>query len=130
MERRARVIWKTSEQELKTINPDVTFAAVIDYDSAWFETANTVAEAVEILRDLIESDGHHVFMGVDKTWRFNSCRDGAAPHLIVKWCDTITGKAQTKTINARGVTYYDIAVRHTAILAELKQQNPEKYKYW
>lgn len=123
-----RMIWYTSEEEMKMINPDITFIAVVDHKSDWTEETKTFDEAIQILRDLVESDGHHIFMGVDR-WRHNqACR--ASIHSTVKWCDTETGKTYSKTIRVNGIDYQRIASYQTRFLAYLKGQYPDKYRYW
>lgn len=124
-----RVIWYTSEEEMKMINNNITFVAVVDHDSEWTESVNTLDEAVEVLRDLIESDGHHIFMGLGK-WGFH-CRYGHGhPRIMAKWCDTNTGKTCSKTIRVNGINYHDIASYQTRYLAYLKGKYPEKYGNW
>lgn len=124
-----RIIWYTDVQEMKMINENITFVAIVDHDNDWSEITNTFEKAVEILRDLIESDGHHVYMGMGK-WGFN-CRYGHGhPRIILKWCDTNTGKTQTKSIRVDGIDYQKIASYQTRYLAYLKGQYPEKYSRW
>lgn len=124
-----RIRWYTNSKEMMMINNAVTFTAVVDHASDWTEQANTLDDAIDILRDLIESDGHHIFMGIGK-WGFNSRGGHANPRIIVKWCDTDTGKTQTKTIRANDIDYQMIASYQTRYLAYLKGKYPEKYRYW
>lgn len=123
-----RMRWYTSEEEMRMINPDITFIAVVDYKSEWFEEVATFDEAVQLLRDLIESDGHHVFMKVDR-WRRNS-GSMTSIHSTVTWCDTATGKTCSKTIRVKGINYQKIASYQTRYLAYLKGKYPDKYRYW
>ena len=124
-----RVMWETNEEEMKMINKDITFTAVIDHKIEWTETVDTFDKAVEILRDLIESDGHHIYMGMGK-WGFNCHYGHGHPRIMLKWCDTETGKAQTKTIRANKIDYQNIASYQTRFHAYLKGQYPEQNHYW
>jgi len=123
-----RMRWYTNEEEMKMINPNVTFIAVVDHKSEWTEEVATFDEAVQLLRDLVESDGHHIFMKVDR-WRRNS-GSMASIHSTVVWCDTETGKTCSKTIRVKGIDYKTIASYQTRYLAYLKGQYPEKYRHW
>jgi len=123
-----RMRWYTSEEEMRMINPDITFVAVVDHKSEWTEEVATFDEAVQLLRDLIESDGHHIFMKVDR-WRRNS-GSMASIHSNVVWCDTETGKTCSKTIRVKGIDYQKIASYQTRYLAYLKGKYPDKYRYW
>lgn len=123
-----RMRWYTSEEEMRMINPNITFIAVVDYKSEWTEEVATFDEAVQLLRDLIESDGHHVFMKVDR-WRRNA-GSMTSIHSTVTWCDTTTGKTCSKTIKVKGINYQQIASYQTRYLAYLKGQYPDKYRHW
>ena len=123
-----RMRWYTDEKEMRMINPNITFVAVVDHKSDWTEEVATFDEAVQLLRDLIESDGHHIFMKVDR-WRRNS-GSMASIHSTVVWCDTETGKTCSKTIRVKGIDYKEIASYQTRYLAYLTGQYPEKYRYW
>ena len=126
---RNRIYWVTDEKEMALINPDLSFVAVVDHESKWTEEVKTFQEAIQLLRDLVESDGHHIFVKVDR-WRHDHNYGNGVPHSKVVWCDTNTGKLHTKTIRVNGVTCQMIASYQTRFLAYLKGQYPEKYRYW
>lgn len=98
--------WQTNAEEMKKVNPNVTFIAVVDYQSGWYEEADTYDKAIEIMRDLIESDGHHVLVRIDR-WRGSNGNRHAQAKMtsIMTWCNTLTGKMESKTIKANGINY-------------------------
>lgn len=120
-----RVMWYTDANEMKMINKNVSFVAVIDHANEWEEKTNDFDKAIEILRDLIESDGHHIYMGMGK-WGFNCHYGHGHPRIMLKWCDTNTGKMQTKTVRVDGIDYQQLASYQTRYFAYLKGKYPNK----
>jgi hypothetical protein len=93
---------------------ECTYTAVVEYSIGWYESCKTAEEAVQLLRELVEADGHHVFM---KQTPFiggytHSDRNKISSRLY--WCDTLTGKTLTKQIKVN------------VLLKEI----PEVVKYW
>lgn len=102
--------WQTSAEEMKQINPNVKFLVVVDHVNDWYEEAETYEKAIEIARDLIESDGHHVLVRIDRWRGSNGMRHASAKMVsMITWCDTQTGKMMSKTIKAIGITYGKIS---------------------
>ena len=87
-----------------------TFTAVIDAGSEWYEITNTLEDAVSLLRDLVESDHHHVFTKVTK-WMPQSHGRNASIACHVCWVDTLDGSFYSKTIRINGITYGDCGYR-------------------
>ena len=94
------MIRKLFNELMETRKP--TFTAVVDYDSEWFEITDTFEEAVTMLRDLVESDHHHVFTKVTE-WRPQSCGPKASIACHVCWVDTLDGSSYSKTIRVNGI---------------------------
>ena len=85
----------------------VQYIAGVECSIGWYESCDTEAEAVQLLRKLVEADGHHVFM------RYNpvSCgyyHEGKKLIGSIIWCNTLTGKTETKRITVRGARLTDI----------------------
>lgn len=93
---------------------ECTYTVVVEYSIGWYESCKTAEETVQLLRELVEADGHHVFM---KQTPFiggytHSDRNKISSRLY--WCDTLTGKTLTKQIKVN------------VLLKEI----PEVVKYW
>lgn len=87
---------------------NVKYVAVVEHSIGWYESCDTEAEAVKLLRDLVEADGHHVFI------RYNQVSIGKnyGEHnkLLgnIVWINTITGKTESKRIKVEGAKVSDI----------------------
>lgn len=121
------MIWGTTEKEMKLVNPDVTFIAVVDRASGWTEETKTYGEAIQILRDLVESDGHHIFIRADR-WR-TSPGSFKSIHSIITWFDTKTNKTYNKTIRAHGVDCQMIVDYQMKCLKYLREKYQESFQY-
>lgn len=60
------------------------FVAVVESSINWYEEANTLEEAIQILRDLVETDKNYHFTGVT-TFHWQSHSKNASLALAVKW---------------------------------------------
>ena len=81
---------------------NVEYIAGVECSIGWYESCKSEAEAVQLLRELVEADGHHVFM------RYDSIKPGyygEKNKLIgrLTWCNTLTGKTETKRITVKNV---------------------------
>lgn len=121
------MIWGTTEKEMKLVNPDVTFIAVVDRASGWTEEAKTYDDAIQILRDLVESDGHHIFLRADG-WR-TSPGSFKSIHSIITWFDTQTNKTYSKTIRANGIDCQMIVDYQAKCLKYLRENYQERFQY-
>lgn len=86
---------------------DVEYIAGVECSIGWYESCKTEAEAIQLLRELVEADGHHVFM------RYDSIKPGYYDErnkLISRltWCNTLTGKTETKRITVKNVRVSEI----------------------
>ena len=90
------------------------YTAVVEHSIGWYESCKTAEEAVQLLRELIEADGHHIFMRQTpfRGGYTHYDRDKISSHLY--WCDTLTGKTLSKQIKVN-IQIGDI---------------PEVIKYW
>ena len=121
------MIWNTTEQEMKQINSNVTFIAVVDRDSGWTEEVSSYEDAIQLLRDLVESDGHHIFIRAD-AWRM-SPGSFKSVHSIITWFDTQTNKTYSKTIRANGIDCKMIVYYQTKCLKYLRANYQQNFQY-
>lgn len=98
------MMWEVFNNLMETKKP--TFTAVVDFESKWFEITETFEDAVTLLRDLVEADHHHVFIGVT-TWHQQSHGKNASIACRVQWVDTLDNSHYNKTIRVNGITYGD-----------------------
>lgn len=87
---------------------EVRYIAGIECSIGWYESCATQAEAVKLLRELVEADGHHVFMRYDPVSFGRSYGERNKLLGKVVWCNTLTGKTETKRIKVEGATVADI----------------------
>ena len=87
---------------------EVQYIAVVEHSIGWYESCTTEAEAVKLLRELVEADGHHVFIrynkiNVGKTY-------GEHNKLLgnIVWFNTVTGRTESKRIKVEGAKVSDI----------------------
>ena len=87
---------------------EVQYIAGVECSIGWYESCATQAEAVKLLRELVEADGHHVFI------RYNPIcfgrKYGEHDKLLgnIVWFNTITGRTETKRIKVSGARVSDI----------------------
>ena len=87
---------------------EVQYIAVVEHSIGWYESCATEAEAVKLLRELVEADGHHIFIrynkiNVGKTY-------GEHNKLLgnIVWFNTVTGRTESKRIKVEGAKVSDI----------------------
>lgn len=68
---------------------------------------NTLEEAIELLRGLVEADHHHVFNTITP-WRICGTTNQVSIPRQIKWIDTLTEKFLTRTIRVNGLTNKNI----------------------
>ena len=106
------------------------FTAIIEHSIGWTEAFTTEAEAVTTLRELVEADGHHIFM---KQTQFDHGDYGEKETIFCKlqWVNTLTGKTLSKRIRVN-VKMSEIPAVQTYLEEQekIRQTNLRKMYPW
>lgn len=77
---------------------ECVYTAVVEYSIGWYESCKTAEEAVKLLRELVEADGHHILMKQTPFMGGYTHSDRNKISSRLYQCDTSTGKTLTKQI--------------------------------
>jgi len=95
-------------KEYMSTHQATAYIAVIDHKEKIEVSCESEAEAIALLRKLVEQDGKHVFIKqID--WNVEDVdRKSGLIFSVLQWINVTTGKTYHKTIKLVGYTWHDI----------------------